>query len=232
MTDAVFYIVGGYVRDKILGVESKDVDYAVEAESYDAMRTAILGRGGTIYVEHPEYFTLRGKMDGVDADFVLCRKDGAYVDGRRPTEVAVGTIDDDLARRDFTINAIAMYEDGELYDPYGGQDDIRSGWIDCVGDPYERFAEDTLRIIRALRFAVTKNMSILPTTAVAMTRRDLFLEPMRALAIERVRDELHKMFKHDTIDAIETLSSPGFKWIRDCIFELHNIWLEPTMRSR
>jgi tRNA nucleotidyltransferase (CCA-adding enzyme) len=93
-----YFKVGGFVRDAILGVKSKDIDYAVQAPSYEAMAADIVARGGKIFYEKPEYLTIRAKMNGEDADFVLCRKEGAYSDARHPDKVEPGTIDDDLAR--------------------------------------------------------------------------------------------------------------------------------------
>src|SRR5689334_19330699 len=102
MNKVKLYKVGGYVRDQVLGLKSKDIDYAVEAESYDAMKNHLIEKGAKIYLEQPQYFTIRGKLNDEDADFVLCRKEGKYSDGRRPDTVEIGTIYDDLARRDFT----------------------------------------------------------------------------------------------------------------------------------
>ena len=85
--------VGGAVRDQFLNRPNKDVDFAVEAESYEAMKEYIVANGGKIYLETPEFFTIRGKIPNPgDADFVLCRKDGQYSDGRRPDSVSHGTI--------------------------------------------------------------------------------------------------------------------------------------------
>lgn len=120
--------VGGAVRDRLRGQESKDIDYAVQAPSYDAMVQWVLAQGGTIFMDGKgrpvgaDHFTARGKLPGGQAvDFVLCRKDGAYSDGRHPDTVEVGTLYDDLARRDFTVNAIAYDEQtGEYIDPSMG----------------------------------------------------------------------------------------------------------------
>ncbi len=99
------YLVGGSIRDQLLGLKSKDLDYAVEAGSYEEMRDYIK-ENGKIFLETPEYLTIRAHLkNGEPADFVLCRKDGEYSDGRRPDKVTPGTLYDDLARRDFTVNA-------------------------------------------------------------------------------------------------------------------------------
>src|ERR1035438_8197642 len=100
------YQVGGFVRDRLLGVKSKDLDYAVECADYPTMLRWIQSQG-KVYLEQPEFWTVRAHIGKLPADYVLCRKDGQYGDGRRPDSVSVGTLLDDLARRDFSVNAIA-----------------------------------------------------------------------------------------------------------------------------
>ena len=121
------YKVGGCVRDEILGIKSKDIDYAVEAESFDAMVKWVEDSGGKVYLPKPEHFTVRAKVPGLgDADYVLCRKERGYSDGRRPDHVEMGTLYDDLKRRDLTINSIAQNsETGEYIDPFNGIQDIK-----------------------------------------------------------------------------------------------------------
>src|SRR5688572_2507881 len=118
MTVKVFE-VGGAVRDKLLGLRPKDIDFAVEAPSFKAMHEFVSSTCSTIFLIKPEFLTIRAHHATMGAvDFVLCRKDGAYSDGRRPDTVEPGTIFDDLARRDFTINAMAFDEEGNLIDPH------------------------------------------------------------------------------------------------------------------
>jgi tRNA nucleotidyltransferase (CCA-adding enzyme) len=221
------YLVGGYVRDKILGVRSKDMDYSVEAPSYDAMKEEIKRRGGTIFLEKPEYLTIRARVPEMGAaDFVLCRKDGSYIDGRRPEDVEPGTLMDDLARRDFTMNAIALSEDGEYIDPFNGRQDIDDRFIRCVGDPADRFAEDHLRMLRAIRFSVTKDMWIAPTIALCL--RDM-ADKLANVAIERVREEMLKAMHHDTLATLKLLED--FPNVRDVVFGDSELWLKPTLEK-
>jgi tRNA nucleotidyltransferase (CCA-adding enzyme) len=136
------YEVGGCVRDSLLGIDSKDIDFTVIAPSYEDMREFLTDAGFEIFLETPEYFTIRARFPKVvthdaiptrfvrtkklpTADFVLARKEGAYSDGRRPDEVQMGTLLDDLSRRDFTMNAMARDRDGRLIDPFGGQQDVK-----------------------------------------------------------------------------------------------------------
>lgn len=120
--------VGGCVRDEILGVPSKDIDFAMEAPSFQAMKEYMEAENFKIFLETPEYFTIRAKFpnSSLVADFVLCRKEFGYSNNRHPDLVEVGTIYDDLSRRDFTINAIAKSLDsGEFLDPHNGIDDLK-----------------------------------------------------------------------------------------------------------
>lgn len=205
--EAKFYLVGGAVRDKIMGVKSKDMDFTVVAESYDAMRDAILERGSTIYLEQEQFLTIRAKMpfagQKVDADFVLARKesDSDYDDGRRPNSVVIGTLFDDLSRRDFTMNAMAEDEDGTIIDPHGGQFDITSGVLRTVGPAEVRFAADRLRILRAIRFAVTKNMIMSGDIIDSINNNS----SLTGVSAERIADEVNKMMKFNRVATIAYL---------------------------
>lgn len=222
------YQVGGSVRDKIMGKPTKDIDFAVEAPSFDAMRQEVLSRGCTIFLESPQFFTIRAKhptMGGVD--FSLCRKDGIYRDGRHPEDVSIGTVYDDLARRDFTMNAIAIDPDtGEVLDPFGGAADIDQKLIRGVGDVCQRFDEDKLRALRALRFSITKDMSLHPSVAWAIT--DLTAEDFKGVSTDRVRDELYKMFAFDTYRSIDILIR--YPEIMKMMKE-RALWFKPTTEA-
>lgn len=199
--------VGGCVRDSIIGRDSKDVDFSVEVESFDAMRDEIIARGMTIFVESPQFVTIRARDNETREtfDFVMCRKDGPSSDQRRPDFVEPGTLMDDLARRDFTMNAIARAEDGTIIDPFDGVQDIEDGIIRAVGDPFERFAEDGLRVARAIRFAIVFGFTIEFQTFQAMNSPES-IESLRSVAIERVREEMEKAFRADTIETIRTVA--------------------------
>lgn len=201
-----YYFVGGFVRDELLGIKSKDVDFAVEAPSYEAMRDDILARGYIIFIEKPEYFTIRGKhpqYGGVD--FVLCRRDGYYSDNRRPDTVEVGTIYDDLARRDFTINAIAKTENGKYVDPHGGRIDLEKRVLRCVGDTNTRLTEDPLRILRALRFRITKNFLTDAELYRALDSWDI-VSGLKTVAVERIYEELRRCYEFDTWKTMRLLA--------------------------
>lgn len=225
-----YYLVGGAVRDKILGLKSKDMDYAVEAESYDAMKADIIARGGEIFLETPQYFTIRAKLPKLGAaDFVLCRKDGAYSDGRRPDSVERGTIYDDLARRDFTMNAIAEDADtGEVIDPHNGRFDIENKLISCVGSAEVRFEEDALRMLRAIRFAITKDFQI-DWNIYSILKEAEFANKLKNVSVERIREELIKCFKHNTPATLIMLRT--FHNIEYVIFNNPKLILIPTIQG-
>lgn len=211
------YEVGGAVRDDLLGVESKDIDYAVEIGSFDELQTALKDMGFTFYQVKPEFYTIRamapkgsklGNRHSV-ADFVMCRKDGPSTDGRRPDFVEPGTILDDLARRDFTMNAIARDTDtGDLIDPYGGVTDIEHGLLRFVGDPMQRISEDGLRVLRALRFQVTLGVTMHEATRRAVESH-YAVSMLASVSIERTREELEKMFGYDTIASLGLFAKLG-----------------------
>jgi len=221
-----FYKVGGAVRDEIMGVKPKDIDFAVECESFDAMRQSILERGGQIFLETPQYFTIRAKVPDLGAaDFVLCRKDGQYDDGRHPSSVSVGNIFDDLSRRDFTINAIAKDVDNlKILDPHNGRVDIQEKRIKCVGEPIARFNEDKLRIFRAVRFAITKKFGFDFETEAAMLK--YHAKDFANISTERIREELVRAFAFDTFRTFD------FIWNRfpelAHVMRERGIWLKPT----
>jgi tRNA nucleotidyltransferase (CCA-adding enzyme) len=238
---AKFYQVGGCVRDRLLGVQSKDIDFSVEAESYEAMRRAVIikcggdpenpehaaEKGPFIKVDKPEFVTIRA-IDPVlgGVDFVLCRKDGTYnIDGRRPDFVEVGTLYDDLARRDFTVNAMAEAEDGSLIDPFNGRWDLENRTLRCVGDTRKRLTEDSLRMLRAIRFSITKMFALSRELEEFLSKREN-AELLNHISIERIREELLKCFEFDTLHTLRVLEN--FRWIRTAIFE-RNLKLTPTI---
>lgn len=222
------YKVGGYTRDLFLGIRSKDVDYSVEADSYEAMIDHIVSEGGKIYEFKPEYLTVRARFNDEDRDFVLCRKDGVYRDGRHPEGTEVGTLYDDLARRDFTMNAIALDEDQNIIDPFDGRADLNRGIIRCVGNATDRMKEDSLRLIRAIRFSITKKM----TMDFDIRRMFYSHEWMNRLSMvkeDRIRQELTKMFSFSTIETINAFRE--YPLLADACFS-GSLWLKPTSEAK
>lgn len=222
-----YYTVGGFVRDEILGVKSKDIDFAVEANSYEEMKEDILQKGMVIFQERPEYFAIRARHPTLGgADFTLCRKDGFYSDNRRPDSVEIGTIYDDLARRDFTINAIAKTEDGEYIDPHQGIIDINRRLLRCVGDTEDRFSEDPLRMLRAIRFHIVRGFNLTQEIDYLL-RHSKFIRLLDTVPVERKYEELKKCFEYDTLETLEFLSDRPYLQIH--LFENARLGLEPVI---
>lgn len=193
---AVFYLVGGSVRDQLLGRKIKDHDYVVLTElPFVGLVTAMEEAGATIFVQKPEFLTIRARYGDEVFDVAYPRVDGDYKDGRRPSSVTLAqSLEQDAKRRDFTINAMYLDPSGKVIDFFGGQNDLRMKIIRAVGNPHERFAEDYLRILRGIRFAATLGFNIMPDTFGAMTRKAQGLE---TISSDRIREELNKSLLAD-----------------------------------
>lgn len=187
------WLVGGAVRDLLRGQGAKDYDVATSAKP--AQVSAVFGKKRTIPTgEKHGTVTVLTDRDGERAQVEVTsyRGEGAYSDGRRPDAVTfVNSLDEDLKRRDFTMNAIAYDPIAvRLADPYGGRRDLADGRIRAVGDPLERFREDGLRAMRAVRFAAQHEFIIDPPTEQAIPEA---LDVFAKVSAERVRDELLKI---------------------------------------
>jgi tRNA nucleotidyltransferase/poly(A) polymerase len=255
--------VGGCVRDEIIGVKSKDIDFTVvldESEVPSAANSvtpvdpfAVMVRnlkeqGFEIFLETPEFLTARArfpgkgytveddmfdrpydKYKGMTADFVLARRESQYTDGRRPDAVQVGTLEDDLNRRDFTMNAIAKATDGSLIDPHNGVADIEQRIVRAVGDPVVRLREDALRALRAVRFAVTKGFRLDPALEWAMQNVSVLTAIENNISDERIKDELSKMFRFDTVESLVMLNR--FPALTRAAFS-GSVSLDSTMKTK
>lgn len=212
---------------------------AVVAESYPVMRDWLIEKGFEIFLETPEYFTIRARapkdtfsfagldMTGKTFDFTLCRKDGVYSDGRRPDDVQVGTLLDDLSRRDFTMNAMALDAAGGLIDPFHGKQDILDERIRCVGST-DRLREDSLRMLRAIRFMIQLDFWL------DRSIDDFLLNGKNGKLIantdqNRVRDELTKCFKANTMATISYLNR--YYTMTGWCFK-DELWLKPTSKGK
>ncbi|WP_027963356.1 CCA tRNA nucleotidyltransferase [Halalkalibacillus halophilus] len=187
------YFVGGAVRDYLLNLPIGDIDLATNASPEEVMRifskTIPTGiKHGTILVIH----------EGKEYEVTTYRSESSYVDYRRPGKVDfVNNLVEDLSRRDFTINAIAMSLDGELIDPFQGQLDLKAKLIRTVGNPNERFQEDGLRILRAVRFVSQLHFSVEPLLQKAILDNRAIL---KHIAMERIQQELLKMFRGQAVN--------------------------------
>lgn len=179
------YVVGGCVRDHVLGIAPHDYDIATAASPEQMQRIFCRERTIETGLQHG---TLTVLMDGMPLEITTFRQDGAYLDGRHPASVRfTARVEDDLARRDFTINAMAYSPAAGLIDPFHGQEDCRQGLIRCVGDPATRFSEDALRILRALRFSARLGFPIEENTAQAIHEGKALLDK---ISRERIAAEL------------------------------------------
>lgn len=182
------YLVGGCVRDLLRGVTPHDWDVCTKA-----LPQAVMARFPELTALETglAHGTVTLLAEGRSFEVTTYRADGTYSDGRHPDAVAfVTSLTEDLARRDFTVNAMAMALDGSIQDPFGGLDDLKKKRLRCVGDPDRRFQEDGLRLMRCLRFSATLDYGIDPGTAAALRRN---LPMLDKVAAERVRSELCKL---------------------------------------
>ena len=181
------WCVGGCVRDSLLGRTPEDWDVTTSALPEE---TLALFRGHAIPTGL-RHGTVTVRADHNSVEVTTYRLDGPYRDHRRPEAVTfTRSLEEDLARRDFTVNAMALSLRGELRDPFGGREDLERRVLRCVGEPDRRFGEDALRILRCLRFAASLGFAVDPDTAAAVHRsRDLLGE----IAPERIQAELWKL---------------------------------------
>ena len=182
------YLVGGCVRDLLRGVEPHDWDICTSARPEETERCFA---GQRIIETGLKHGTVTVLEEGEPYEITTYRTEGPYSDSRRPDFVRfVSSLEADLARRDLTMNAIAMGLDGSLRDPFGGAADIHTGLIRCVGEPDQRFQEDGLRVMRALRFAAVLGYEIEERTTQAIHENRHMLEHVAA---ERIDAELCKL---------------------------------------
>ncbi len=183
------YLVGGAVRDMLMKVPAHDWDIATNATPQD-----VISLFKFVVPTGIEHGTVTVHYKGVEIEVTTFRTEAGYSDGRHPDSINyAATIEEDLARRDFTMNAIAAsLEDGFIVDPYGGQEDIKKQIIRTVGLPHERFMEDGLRPVRALRFASKLGFSIEKDTYSEIFKTEI-LQKAASISIERFRDEFEKI---------------------------------------
>ena len=193
------WLVGGCVRDRLMGAEPHDYDLTTSATPAEV--EAVFA-GEKVIETGLAHGTVTVLLSGEPVEITTFRAESGYSDHRHPDAVAfTRSLRDDLARRDFTVNAIAMDARGTLCDPFGGQADLQAGIIRAVGDPDERFTEDALRILRALRFSAVLGFAIEPATAAAMERCRAQLAYVSA---ERVCAELTRLLCGQSVRPVLT----------------------------
>lgn len=249
------YVVGGYVRDKLLGIDVKDIDFCFVIDSmeeelnkidieegFKMMKNYLIGEEFKIYLETPSMLTLRAKFPVNDkykeykdmtADFVLARKEIYDNSNSRIPIVKIGCLEDDLKRRDFTINAMAFDMNNNLIDLFNGKDDLKNKILRTPVDPMITLSEDPLRVIRAIRFSITKDVYFHDELLYAIMNDDIIDKLFNIISKDRIREELQKMFWYSTVKSIEILKRINDK-IPNFMDRLFNeeMWLKPTFEKK
>lgn len=240
--------VGGCVRDFVLGVDSKDIDFTVVLddtnqtvdEGWDQMVSFLKEEGFQIFLETKDCFTVRAKFpighvhEGLVADFVMARKEVGYVLGTRKPILELGTLYDDLIRRDFTLNALARDMDGNIIDHFSGLEHLKKGLLVTPLNPMKTMMDDPLRILRALRFSVTRGFEVSTDIMEAMKQPDILDKLKTTVSQERIREEVTKMMKYDTLLTMKLLVDIDREFIKgflEVVFR-DNMWLKPTTEKR
>jgi tRNA nucleotidyltransferase (CCA-adding enzyme) len=184
----VSYFVGGYVRDKLLKIESSDIDITTSATP-----TEVIELFDNVKETGKKYGSVTVIEEDLKYEVTTFRSDGTYLDNRRPSEVLFSTnIEDDLSRRDFTINAIIMDEEDNITDLFNSIEDLNNKIIKTINNPIDRFNEDSLRMLRAIRFVSKLGFEIEEETYNAMKKLSHLI---KNISIERVMVELDKTFR-------------------------------------
>ena len=240
------YEVGGCVRDEIIGVHTNDIDFTFVLdntnqtvdEGWDEMLSHLKNEGFKIFLETKDCFTVRAKFpkghvnEGLVADFVMARKEVGYKDGTRQPILELGTLEDDLTRRDFTLNALAKDLDGNIIDLFNGQKHLQLGILITPLDPVTTFLDDPLRMIRALRFHITKGFEIHESVWEAIFTPGLIDKLEEVVSQERIQGEVIKMMKHDTVKTLRLFSK--IDKVEPRLLEIMfsgNMWLLPTTKK-
>jgi tRNA nucleotidyltransferase/poly(A) polymerase len=234
------YLVGGAVRDEILGLSNKDLDYVfvfedlyenqTAEECFNEMYQNIQDRG-EIFLSTPSCYTIRYKDRETKEvkDVVMARKEIGYIEGTRTPIIKPGSLYDDLERRDFTLNALAKDENGKIIDYFNGIEDLKRGYLRTPLETTVTFNDDPLRILRAIRFCITKGFWIGPAMDGIIQDFD-YETKMGVVSTERIREELYKCFKFDTIQTLRDLND--YPMLRNYIFRDNNLWLTPTLELK
>jgi len=236
--------VGGCVRDEILGLKSKDIDFTVVLndlnltidEGWDMMLGFLKTEGFKVFLETKDCFTVRAmfpkgsKNEGLVADFVMARKEIGVIPGSRKPILELGTLSDDLMRRDFTVNALAKDENGLIIDEWRGVQALEQMTLRTPLDPMTTMMDDPLRLLRALRFSVTKGFRISQPLWDAMMQPELIGKLEEVVSSERIREEVQKMMKVDTLKSLTLMQKIPF--LMEAVFGKENdLWLMPTTKK-
>lgn len=220
------WVVGGFVRDALRGVAPHDADIATNAPWQETCR-ACASRGMAVHETGTKHGTVTVVCENEPIEVTTFRTEGTYTDHRHPDSVLfVDTIEEDLARRDFTINAMAFHPVRGLVDPFDGQNDLANKVIRCVNDADARLKEDALRVLRAMRFASQLGFWIAPDTEAAVRKHAHLLSDV---AGERLHAEMEKLLCGTAVRTTLLRFADELSWVVPCIgpmkgFDQHNPW--------
>ena len=247
------YVVGGYVRDKLLGIESKDIDFCFVInqlneqitidQGFQIMKQWLIDNDFSIFLETPKMLTIRAKFGSktdigfnflsntkqTTADFVLARKESYPDPTTRQPIVEIGTLYDDLERRDFTVNAMAIDSNGKQIDLFNGINDLHNKILKTPINPSITMLDDPLRVLRALRFCITKQFYISEELNDAIINTQVIDKLFNVVSKDRIREELQRMFMYSTTDTINILVTYDKK-IHNFMSRIFDgdMWLKPT----
>ena len=239
--------VGGCVRDEILNVKTDDIDFTfvlddltgTVEDGWNSMVSHLEAEGFKIFLKTEDCFTVRAMFpkghqhEGLVADFVMARKEVGVIEGTRKPILELGTLEDDLTRRDFTVNSLAKSLDGEVIDLFDGVKDLKRGVLRTPLDPVITLLDDPLRLLRALRFSITKNFKIDDDLWSAMFTPGLLDKLEAVVSTERIQNEVKKMMKHNTVESLRLFNRIDQNEPR--LLEIMfggEMWLTPTMKNK
>lgn len=212
------YLVGGCVRDSLLGLKPKDEDIATNAAA-EKVQELFEKAGYSVYPTGLQHGTVTVSIKGDLYEVTTFRVDGVYTDHRRPDEVVfAANIEDDLARRDFTMNAIAYDGINDTFvDPFNGIEDLKKGILKAVNNPKDRFEEDSLRMMRAVRFVAQKGFKMDDSVFKAIVKKR---KNLKYVSVERISDEFFKIIMSDhVVEGLSLLHKTGL--MREISEEMH-----------
>jgi tRNA nucleotidyltransferase/poly(A) polymerase len=230
-----YYKIGGCIRDELLGLKPNDTDYVAVCDDcflpvelvFDELLNDIALRG-KIFLVKRDCFTIRAKLGKEAVDIVLARKELGYTETSRVPASVPGSLGDDLARRDFTVNALARHPNGNVIDHFDGIEHLEAKLLVPIGGADRSLTDDPLRVLRAMRLCITKGFTMdadLQTTIAC--RFGGWEEAWKAkLSRERIENELKLCFKHDTLATLFWLAELR---LNELCFS-NGTWLMPTSR--
>tara|TARA_B100001109_G_C18702784_1_gene398751 strand:+ start:114 stop:779 length:666 start_codon:yes stop_codon:yes gene_type:complete len=219
-TNIQVFEVGGSVRDSLLGTPTKDRDFCAVCPSFESLKQWAQINMNKVFLIKEEFKTIRGIIGKDPIDIVMCDT----------------SLENDLARRDFTMNALAYRVDqnlsrtGSIIDNHNGVRDIWRNDIRCIGEGLDSIEADRLRLLRAIRFKLTKDMRLSETLHLAMWDEGSWEKLMEEIAIERIMEELKAMLKFSTSETIKFFTTKCHPAATELLFS--ELWLRPTLQKK